>query len=104
MLNPNLLKKLKKVKPKKSYKPKSEGKLGFFTFTSIHESFRFVTFFWFDFFCFFQRIWIQNKILRLLVPFISFAKNFFFRSFKHFFETLEQNSHGMAKKNKKCFF
>ncbi len=49
MLNPNPLKKLKKVKPKKSYKPKSEGKLTFFTFTSIHESFRFVTFFWFDF-------------------------------------------------------
>jgi hypothetical protein len=50
MLNPNPLEKLKKVKPKKCYKPKSEGKLNFFTFTSIHESFRFVTFFWFDFF------------------------------------------------------
>jgi hypothetical protein len=72
MLNPNPLKKLKKVKQKKSYKPKSEGKLSFFfTFTSIHESFWSVTFCWFDFFLLFQRIWIQHKILRLLVPFIS---------------------------------
>jgi hypothetical protein len=31
MLNPNPLKKLKKVKPKKGYKPKSEGKLSFFS-------------------------------------------------------------------------
>jgi hypothetical protein len=37
MLNPNPLKKLKKVKPKKSYKPKSEGKLSFFTFTSTYS-------------------------------------------------------------------
>jgi hypothetical protein len=39
---------VEKVKQKKSYKPKSEGKLSFFTFTvhsSIHESFWVVTFF-----------------------------------------------------------
>jgi hypothetical protein len=82
MLNPNPFKKLKKVNQKKSYKPKSEGKLSFFTLTSIHESFWSVTFFWFDFFLLF----------------------IFLRPFKHFLETLEQNLQGMAKTKQKCFF
>ncbi len=67
-----------------SYKPKTFMNRSKCEKTQFSFTFRLITFFWFDFFQLFQRIWIQYKILRLLVPLISFSKKFFFGSFKHF--------------------
>jgi hypothetical protein len=72
--------------------------------TQFSFTFRLITFFWFDFFQLFERIWIQHKILHLLVPFISLKKkNFFLGPLSTFLKLWNKIRMEWLKKTKKAF-
>ncbi len=104
MLNPNPLKKLKKVKPKKSYKPKNEGKLSFFHIYFYSWKFLVCNFFlvWL-FFYFFNGFGFSIKFCVFWYPSYLYIKNFFVRPFKHFLETWNKIRMEWLKQNKNAF-